>query len=201
MATQESDSKPLIISLIVVVVLAAGGWFGWQAFGDRLKARDQLRRGIMAYKAAAFTSAIEHFKSAVQLDPNLGVARLYLATAYANQFIPGATSDENLKVGEQAIDEFKKVLADDPKSVNSVAGIASLYFNMKRLDDAKTWYEKQIALDPNNPEAYYSVGVIDWGKAYPARQEGAVRLVHREPAHHRRCLQESESSGEAASRL
>ncbi len=167
--TKDTDNKPLIISIIVVVVLAAGGWLGWSAFGNKLKARDRLNQGVRAYKAAQYTQAIEFFKTAISLDPQLQVARLYLATAYANQFIPGAPSDENLKIGQQAIDEFKKVLADDPGNVNSVAGIASLYFNMQKLEDAKIWYQKQISLDPKNAEAYYSVGVIDWGQAYPER--------------------------------
>ncbi len=105
------------------------------------------------------------------LDPQLQVARLYLATAYANQFIPGADSADNTRVGEQAIAEFKNVLKDDPNNVNSVAGIASIYYNMKKFDDAKTWYQKQISLDPKNPEAYYSIGVIAWAVTYPRRME------------------------------
>jgi tetratricopeptide (TPR) repeat protein len=110
------------------------------------------------------------------LDPELPVARLYLATAYAQQFIPGAESEDNLKIGQQAIDEFKKVLDQDPNNVNSVAGIASIYFNMKRLDDAKTWYTKQIQLDPSNAEAYYSVGVIAWTQTYQPRMELKAKL-------------------------
>jgi len=177
---QETDNKPLYISIIVVVVLVVGGWLTWGAVGNKLKARDRLNQGVRAYKGAQYTQAIEQFKTAITLDPTLQVARLYLATAYANQFIPGAESKENMDIGQQAIDEFKKVLAEDPSNVNSVAGIASLYFNMKKLDEAKTWYEKQIALDPKNPEAYYSVGVIDWSQAYPARME-ARAAAHMEP--------------------
>ena len=137
----------------------------------KLQARDQLNKGMRAYKSAQYTQAAEFFKTACVLDPKLQVARLYLATAYAQQFIPGAESPENTQMGQRAIDEFKKVLVEDPSNVNSVAGIASIYFNMKKLDDAKTWYQKQIALDPTNPEAYYSVGVIDWSKAYPERMK------------------------------
>src|SRR2546425_168562 len=105
MATEKGDHKPLIISIVVVVVLALGGFFGWQAFGNKLKARDQLVKGVRAYKNAQYTSAIEHFKTSIGLDPELQNARLYLATAYANQFIPGAESEENLKTGQTAIDE------------------------------------------------------------------------------------------------
>src|SRR5437016_5364638 len=167
----KTDYKGVVITLVVMISLAGAAWFTWLVVGNKLRARDQLRQGVQAFKNAQYTPAVENFKKAIGLDPTLQVARLYLATAYANKFIPGAESEENMKMGQQAIDEFKKVLQEDPSNVNSVAGIASLYFNMKKLDDAKTWYEKQIALDPKNAEAYYSVGVIAWSKAYPERMK------------------------------
>lgn len=152
-----------VVALALLVLSTAGC--------DRLKARDQLNKGIRAYKMAQYTQAAEFFKTACALDPKLPVARLYLATAYAQQFIPGAESEENTKMGERAVEEFKKVLVDEPNNANSVAGIASIYFNMKRLDDAKIWYQKQIQLDPTNPEAYYSIGVIGWSQTYPERMK------------------------------
>src|SRR5205085_8425959 len=132
---------------------------------NKLKARDQLNKGVQAYKNARYENAIEHFKNAVSFDPQLSVARLYLATAYAQQYIPGADTPENNQFAEQAIGEFKKVLEQNPPRESRVAsqkGIASLYFNMKKMDDAKQWHQKAISEDPNDPEEYYSVGVIDW---------------------------------------
>jgi Tfp pilus assembly protein PilF len=155
-------------------------FLGWILVGNKLRARDQLRQGVQSFKSAQYTPAVENFKKAIQLDPSLEVAKLYLATAYANQFIPGAESDDNMKMGQSAIDEFKAVLKDDPSNVNSVAGIASLYFNMKKLDDAKEWYEKQIQLDSKNAEAYYSIGVIAWTKSYPAQMKARAD-AHMDP--------------------
>ena len=40
----------------------------------KLQARDQLNKGIQAYKATKYEKAIENFKNAVNLDPDLGVA-------------------------------------------------------------------------------------------------------------------------------
>ncbi len=81
---------------------------------DRLRARDQLNKGVNSYKNARYEEAIEHFKNAVALDPRLINAQLYLATAYAQQYIPGAETPENNRYAEQAIEEFKKVLATNP---------------------------------------------------------------------------------------
>ncbi|HEX6805682.1 MAG TPA: tetratricopeptide repeat protein [Terriglobales bacterium] len=138
---------------------------------NKLKARDRLNKGVAAYKNARYESAINFFKEAVSLDPTLLNAKLYLATAYAQQYIPGVTDPDNVQNANNAIDQYKSVLAQDPKNVNSIKGIAFLYLNMKKLDDAKTYYQKAIDLDPNDPEAYYSVGVIDWTKLYMPMQE------------------------------
>src|SRR6478736_7360845 len=77
---------------------------------SKLQARDQLNKGVQSFKNAKYEEAINHFQEAVKLDPSLLNARLYLATAYAQQYIPGADTPDNNKMAEQAIDEFKKVL-------------------------------------------------------------------------------------------
>ena len=64
---------------------------------QKLRARDQLNKGVAAFRNAQFQAAIMHFKTAVGLDPTLLNARLYLATAYFNQYIPSGESPENLK--------------------------------------------------------------------------------------------------------
>ncbi len=139
---------------------------------NKLRARDQLNKGVQSYKNAKYEEAIEHFKNAVSLDPSLTNARLYLATAYEQQYIPGADSPDNNRYAEQAINEFKQVLDSNPpkeQTILSLKGIASLYFNMKKFDDAKQYHLKVIELDPNDPETYYSIAVIDWTQAYAPR--------------------------------
>ena len=158
----------------------------------QLRARDQLNKGVQSYRTARYQEAIEHFKRATELDPSLLNARIYLATAYASQFMPGVDSEENLRNGEQAIVEFQKVLDVDPENSNSVAGIANIYFNMKKLDEAKEWYHKQIQIDPSNPQAHYSVGVIGWTQTYQPRMEvkAALGLGQDEPIKDREAREE-----------
>ena len=80
---------------------------------DRLKARDHLNKGVQSYRNAQFQPAIMHFKEAVRLDPSLLNARLYLATAYAQQYVPGGESPENQQVAKDAIAAFEDVLKMD----------------------------------------------------------------------------------------
>jgi len=163
----------------VLTILAAGLALLSAVGCEKLRARDQINKGVQSYKNAKYEEAIEHFKNAVQLDPSLLNARLYLATAYMQQYIPGADSPENNRFAEQAIDEFQKVLDSNPpkeQKILALKGIASLYFNMKKMDEAKKYHEQVAALDPNDPEVYYSIAVIDWTQAYQPRLEARAKL-------------------------
>jgi tetratricopeptide (TPR) repeat protein len=133
---------------------------------QRLRARDQLNKGVQAYKSAKFEEAINHFQQAVNDDPSLPMARAYLATAYAQQVVPDLTTPENLKNANLAISNFKEVLAKDPKDINSLKGIASIYFNTDKYEDAKDWQKKVLEADPQDAEAAYTIGSIDWRLAY-----------------------------------
>ena len=145
---------------------------------DKLKARDLLNKGVGNFKNGQYDAAIEDFKQARELDPSLLNARLYLATAYASQYIPGAPSEANTRLGNQAVAEFKDVLGVDDKNLSAIDGIGSIIFQMagqpydpQKFEESKTYHEKHIELKPNDPEPYYWVGVIDWTLAFRANNE------------------------------
>jgi len=142
----------------------------------QLQARDQLNKGTQAFKNANYTQAVEYFKNAVQLDPAFDAARLYLAVAYMMQYIPGAESPENMQMAQAAIDQFQKVLAKDPKNDVAIAYMGNLYLNQKKFDEAKLWYDKLIAVKPDNKEAYYTLGVIAWTKWYPVLMAARAKM-------------------------
>ncbi len=146
---------------------------------SKLQARDQLNKGVAAYKNARYEDAIQHFQQAVQLDPGYAPAELYLSTAYAQSVVPDLDSPDNLKHANMAIDGFKKVYDKDPKDTGSIKGIAALYLNIGKYDDAKQWQLKAIAVDPQDAEAYYTVGYIDWRQAYrnAVKQLGTENLT------------------------
>jgi Tfp pilus assembly protein PilF len=140
---------------------------------QKLQARDHLNKGVNDFKNARYPEAVEHFKQAVELDPNYPIARLYLATAYMQQYIPGVDSPENNQMANAAESSFKDVLKDDPKNETATAYLASLYLYEKRYDDANAWYDKLTQLNPKSATGYYSKGFIAWSKWYPA--DGTAR--------------------------
>lgn len=161
---------PLVAGVAVLALVSTGC--------EKLRARDQLNKGVQAFKNAKYNNAVDHFKQAVDLDPEFPTARLYLATAYMSQYIPGADSPDNLNNAKAAKEEFQRVLDKDPKNTIALASLASLHYNeaqgnqpldqkLAKLEEAREWYERLAKVDPSNKEAYYSLGVITWAKWYP----------------------------------
>ena len=157
---------------------------------NKLKARDALNKGVNLYKNAQFDDAIEKFKEAKQLDPALLNARLYLAAAYTGQYIPGAPSEENIRRGESAVEEYKEILRMDPNNLAAIDGVGSILFFMaaqpydpKKFDESRSFHLKHIEIKPDDPEPYYSVGVINWTLAYRANRE--MRIEYNKTARKR----------------
>src|SRR5207248_1395668 len=138
---------------------------------NKLKARDNLNKGVNAFKAGQYSQAADAFKTAIDLDPQFPVARLYLATAYMSQYVPGSDTPDNKRNADAALDQFNQVLRDDPKSLLATESVANLYYQMKDFPKAEEWNKKVVELDPKNKEGYYTLGVIAWTQFVPPDRE------------------------------
>jgi tetratricopeptide (TPR) repeat protein len=166
--SRKNISAAWLMLAVAAALAGAGGC-------DKLKARDLLNKGVAAYRNGQYDEAVEDFKQAKDDDPSLLNARLYLATAYATQYIPGAPSDDNIRMGQQAITEFQDVLGIDDSNLTAIDGIGSMMFQMAaspfdpdKFKEAENYQLKHIALKPDDPQPYYWIGVIDWTLAYHA---------------------------------
>ncbi|MBM3814171.1 MAG: tetratricopeptide repeat protein [Acidimicrobiia bacterium] len=158
-----------LISVAALLLVSATGC-------TQLKARDQLNKGVHAFKLAKYAEAVEHFRTATELDPEFHTARLYLATAYMSQYIPGADSPENLEMAKNAFDEFNKALEKSPNDTVAIASIASLFFHQKKWAESEQWYSRLVKADPENKVGYYTLGVIAWTKSFQQRMEARAKM-------------------------
>lgn len=180
---RNSHTGSVLILTAAALALAAAGC-------AKLKARDDLNKGVQAFTAAQFDKAIDYFKDAKEKDPTLMNARLFLAQAYASQFIPGAPSDENKRNAQQAIEEWKEVLQMDPNNISAVDGIGAMLFyegstpfDLQLMQEAKTYHQQHIKLHPDDPVPYYWIGQIDYWIAYRANEK--LRADYNEKARKR----------------
>src|SRR5947209_20221706 len=101
----------------LVAVLAVAAAMLSTAGCNKLRARDQLNQGVKAYKNAQYEQAIGPFKDAVRLDDTLKVAKLYLATAYAQQYVPDAPGPEHQRNAHLAIGDAEANAEADAKNL------------------------------------------------------------------------------------
>ena len=165
------EAKRIAAALCAVLLPLATGC-------EKLKSRDEMNKGVQAYRANKYADAVKHFKQAVELDPSNKNARLYLATSYMIQWVPGAESPDNMKNYDMAKKTFDEVLKDEPTNNLALASMASMAYNSATsgsedqkkaaLEEAKKWNERRIEVNPKDSEPYYYLGVIDWADAFPA---------------------------------
>jgi len=145
---------------------------------EQKQAREALNQGVQDFKNGQYDEAISSFQRAKLLDPRLMNARLYLATAYASQYIPGAPSETNQELGRKSVEEFRGVLEIDAQNLSAIDGIGSILFQMSgqpydpaKFQESKSFHQKHIQIKPQDPEPYYWVGVIDWTLSFRADNE------------------------------
>jgi len=147
----------------------------------KLQARDNVNKGVRAFRESKYDAAIQYFQEAIRLDPEAPYALLYLGTAYSQSYIPGAQSEENQKFADMAIETFNKVLEKDPSNVTAVTGLASIYQGTDQVQRAREYYMKNAEMAPDDPTPFYAVGSMDWAivfdKAAPPPPEEQARII------------------------
>src|SRR5579859_8068080 len=142
----------------IIATLGLGALLLLSARCNQLRSRYEMNQGIQAYKNKQFIQAVEHFTNAVNLDPKNVNGKLYRATAWMIQYVPGAQSKQNEDYASKARAGFNDVLKDDPNNERAMDSLAFLCLNeagslpniseqeqaakIKKLDEAKDWFIK-----------------------------------------------------------
>lgn len=144
--------------LLAVGLLSLGmlGGCNW------LRARDSLNKGVQAYGASNYPSAVEFFTAALEADPEVPNAELYLGLSYAGQFIPNFSTPENDRFAELAIETYESVLQREPENATAIGGLAAIYQSQLELDSAREYYQRWAQVSPEDATAHYSAGSINW---------------------------------------
>lgn len=144
-----------ILSVILLTVLMGANC----SYYNRIVTRKNLVDGGQAYKDRKFQDAEQLFRYAVSRDPKGETtegknAQLFLARTLHSQFIGDR---QNLSKAEEAIQEYKKVLAEDVNDQNSFNAVANLLENLNKDDEWLQWVtqraDNQGASGPQRAEA------------------------------------------------
>jgi tetratricopeptide (TPR) repeat protein len=166
----------------IIATLGLGALVFVSAGCKQLKSRYEMNQGMQAYKNGQYPQALEHFTAAINLDPKNINGKLYRATAYMIQYVPGASTPQNKDFADKARNGFMDVLKDEPGNERAQDSLAYLCLQEansmpnvtpqeqdernKKLDEAQAWFQKVTKINHENRDAWYSLGVIDWMKWY-----------------------------------
>lgn len=160
------------------------------------EARNNLNKGVKAFTEQKYNEAAQLFEEAVNLDPDLETARMYLAITYTMQFVPGSTDSKNVEMAQKGIAAFKQVIenAKDPDNPNKNAmlSIAALYYQLRKYPEAREWCDKLLKIDPQNAEAYYRTAVIDFDDVFEKTGVQGENVEYMKPEEKTRALQDIE---------
>src|ERR1043166_5392038 len=120
----------LMFAFLAILALAATSC-------AKLQARDNLNKGVRAFRDAHYENAVNYFKQAVELDPELTTAEIYLATAYSQQYIPGGRSEDNDKNAKLAFQRLENVPKRDPNTATAIAGLPSMSQSLGQTDTSQ----------------------------------------------------------------
>ena len=147
----------LLLAAVLPLMMGCG-------FISKLRARDNLNKGVQAYTEQKYEEAAKFFEASIEQDPEFEVARMYLATTYSTQFVPGSPDPRSEQMAMKAIATFQDVVAKNPTSpnINAMLSVASLYYQLRKYDESKEWCRKIQQIDPQNAESLYRIAVINF---------------------------------------
>lgn len=159
--------RPIVVLTLLAVTLSARAQVDPPQVDPHSPAASaSLVRGVDAFKAGHYDEATRDFQAAVDAEPTWHTARVYLGTALAYQVVPNLDTPENVAVANRALSQFNQILASNPQDLDALRQVAAIQRNIKLWDDSLATERRIIAIDPNDAEAHYTIGVIDWTDAY-----------------------------------
>ena len=79
---------------------------------------------------------------------------------------------------DKLIGYYDELLAKEPRNTSLMAQLAEIYDKKGDFENSLKYYQKRAEVDPNNKEAWYTIGVECWARSY--RMKTMISLEERE---------------------
>ena len=132
----------------VPVLLLAGLLLAATACADpiySLRANYAARQGNDFYKAGDFKKAIEWYRYATYLNPDLDIAYYHAALANMALYKPGSRHPKDIRYSGEAIKNLKWYIESEPQNVQDAKGyLLTVFLQGERYDDAIEFFEGDL---------------------------------------------------------
>jgi|SRR5919205_2039655 TonB family protein len=152
---------------------------------DAEGARRELNEGARLYRAGKYAEAEEHFRRALELDPEGKNTRTFIARALQQQFKPGVRTPENLAAGERALAAYQDVLAHDPANEDAYRAVVFLYAqtgNEQKVTELLLQRANDFSLsDEKRAEAFTILASRQWQCSYEVTEQKENKTTESRP--------------------
>jgi len=140
------------------VALAKGITADAAASEEYLRGRNCLAQFIYhTVEREQLDSSIEHFRRAIEIDPNFALAYSALGSSYINRVLKGLGQAGD---HDKAKNAFKKALALDPRLLEARMQMVFIYLTEGQKPKARTSVEVLRVEYPNDPGVQFVRGVV-----------------------------------------
>lgn len=139
-ATSVIRSLALFVTM-VGLLLGATGCEGELA---RLKANYAAKQGNQFYRAQDFVKAIEWYRYATYLNPDMDLAYYNSALSYMALYRPGSKHPKDLRYSEAAITNLKRYLARHSDNEDAKNYLLTVYLGAERYDEAAQFFQDEL---------------------------------------------------------
>lgn len=145
--------KSFLLSALILFILPVSTIAQETSLPDasiRIQVRYELDEGAKNYQQRKFEQAEEHFRRALNIDSSDKTSRLFLVRALHQQYLSNRVA--NVGKGEEAIELYRKILADNFNDENSNRALANLLELIKGENARDEWLTTRGADERVNSE-------------------------------------------------
>jgi len=134
--------------LLITAIIATTGCATQIA---HLKANYAAKQGNQYYKGQDFLKAVEWYRYATYLNPDLELAYYHSALAYMALYRPGSKHPKDLRFSQAAITNLKRYLSIHPDNDDAKNYLLTVYLGAERYDEAAQFFEDELKARGGDP--------------------------------------------------
>jgi TolB-like protein len=141
---------------------------------ENLDAHDHYLRGLASVRLwtrDGNSQGLDHFRKAIQLDPNLAAAYAMAAWCYVRRKLHGWMDDPTAEIGEAVRLARKAVHLGQDRVLASCMGGYVLGFFERDFDEAAALIDRSLAINPNSA---YAWGLSAWVRVWRGEPDLAI---------------------------
>jgi len=174
----KKNASSILLSVLVLVLL-----FHFSGC-DKLKmsnlqANHHLKKANQYYREEQYRNAIKEYQKALEYNPEMKLAYIYLGTSCSQVYRPGRDDEANKQFALDGIEYLKKAKEYEPDNEKVIVALGDLYDKMGDYDNAKAAYLEILEKKKDDPKSFYTLAQFysKNGKAEEAEEMYKQRIA------------------------